>query len=101
MTAPLPCPVCSGPPRLEIPTWAAAHRSSVKRGVRCGIFTGCRHVDTLAQHQIVELPQAEALIVRWNEEAERLFTERTVTWTDCQRAAFRQRLRFPETRSPA
>ena len=89
------CPRCSAPPRLEVPQWWVAQRTSEKRGVRCAFLVGCPDVSRLFLDEIIAAPDAGAAAVRWNAEAIRLFDVQTVHWTDPQRATWRAKLCLP------
>lgn len=94
------CPMCSSLGFVVRPEWRCARHTSARSGKRHVIWAGCGHSPAIqgADRPVaVDGPEIAANEAHWAAEAERLFAQRTATWTDPHRNAFRFALRDKAT----
>ena len=85
------CPACSTRGGLHRPIWRHAHNTSVKRGVDCYFFSGCKHAAEVAPPGRIHDKQEEleAVEAAWSERVQRLFEAQTAHWTEAQRTSWK------------
>jgi len=72
--------------------WRHAHNTSIKRGLDCYFFSGCRHAaEVAAPGTIHETEEQFATVEKaWAERAQKLFAEKTAHWTEAQRSSWQK-----------
>jgi hypothetical protein len=80
------CPLC-----LSEPYWHNARNVTMTRRAQHYIFSGCRHAAG-PKPLIVPASDCAAQEALWNTQAEALFATYTESWSDAQRATFRERI---------
>ena len=81
-------------PIVEAPYWHFAKMASARLHASVYIWSGCRHAAPFGGGAPVEESLRSLVEAKWAVEAQRLFEEKTRTWTPEQRERFGKPLGF-------